>query len=121
MFHPVLVSAGIALLMMSGTTVSSEPSDAVLLDLEPTVNGAVSANGLFPSQTMEEEFAVYLRWAKEKGLSRLVAFESLIQHDATASGRLPTQRMKDQFSAYMRWVDDQGLSPFYAFTATSFD
>lgn len=121
MFHPVVVSAAMTLLLMSGATASSEPSDAVLLDLEPAVNGAVSANGLFPSQAMEEEFSAYLRWAKEQGWSRLVAFESLIEDEATASGGLPSQLMKDQFSAYMRWVGDQGLSPFYAFSATNFD
>jgi hypothetical protein len=121
MFHPLLVSAAITLLLMSGATESSESSDARLLDLEPAVNGAVSANGLFPAQAMEEAFTAYLRWAKEQGWSRLVAFESLINDDATAGGRLPSQRMQDQFSTYMRWVDDQGLSPFYAFTATNFD
>lgn len=71
-------------------------------DLEPAINGAVSANGLFPSQAMEEELTAYLRWTKMQGLSRLVAFESMIDGGSFADNPLPSRRMEEQFGAYMR-------------------
>lgn len=121
MFKSTLVAGLAGLLLLSGPVDSAQPRGEASLDLEPAINGAVSANGLFPQQAMEEEFAQYLRWTKEQGVSRLVAFEPLIAVGDVASSRFPSQRMEDQFVAYMRWVDDQELSPFYAFTVTDFD
>lgn len=90
--------------------------------LEPSINGSVSATGLFPTQEMEEEFAAYLRWTKDEGLSRLAAFEYMIDDKGnSASGRFPTQGMEEQFLAYIRWVDDRKISPFYAFRVSDFD
>ena len=113
MAHPMLPLT-LALLAFS---VRAESSMASSHALEPCINGEVSASGLFPSQAMEDELASYLRWTKEQCLSRLVAFELLIDPGRDAAELFPTQRMTEQFGAYMRWVEEAGLSPFYAFTA----
>jgi hypothetical protein len=120
MFKSILVTGIAGLFLLSGPAQPAQPTDGASLDLEPAINGAVSANGLFPSQVMEEAFAAYLRWTKDRGISRLIVFEPRI--DATAvEASLPNERMATQFEAYMRWVDEQGLSPFYAFKVTDFD
>jgi hypothetical protein len=40
---------------------------ATNLDLEPAINGAVSASGTFPSQAMEDQIAAYLAWSDKTG------------------------------------------------------
>lgn len=45
--------------------------------LEPCINGAVSASGLFPTQEMEEQFIRYVRWTRENGLHADYAFEAV--------------------------------------------
>ena len=121
MLKNVLIAAPAALFLLSGPAQSIELSSATIQNLEPALNGAVSANGLFPTQAMEEAFTDYLRWVKEQGLSRLAAFQPLVTEGYLASGQFPSQGMEDQFLAYMRWVDEEGLSPFYAFSVTNFD
>ena len=37
------------------------------LDLEPCINGAVSASGTFPSQIMEDQIQAYLVWGTKTG------------------------------------------------------
>jgi hypothetical protein len=115
------VVAGIAGLLLSAPVKSSEPVGGTSLDLEPAINGAISATGLFPSQAMEDAFAAYLRWTREQGLSRLVAFESMLDAGTVHGMTLPTPHMTAQFEAYMSWVDAQDLSPFYAFAVSDFD
>jgi hypothetical protein len=107
--------------MLSGPVDSVEPVGEGSLDLEPAINGQVSANGLFPSQSMEDEFTAYLKWTKEQGLSRLIAFEPLFDSGSSAAGDLPTEEMSEQLVAYINWVEEEGISPFYAFMVTDFD
>jgi hypothetical protein len=121
MLRAALVAGIAGLLLMSAPLKSANPVAGTSLDLEPAINGAVSATGLFPSQAMEEEFAAYLRWTKDEGISRLVAFESMIGAGSTAEVRLSSERMEGEFEAYLRWVDEQDLSPFYAFMVSDFD
>ncbi len=121
MFKSVLLTGIVAAFLLSGVARSAETAGATSLDLEPAINGAVSATGLFPSQAMEEEFMSYMRWVKAQGTSRLVAFESRIDGDASVNDVLPSQEMAEQFTAYLRWVDEEGLSPFYAFMASDLD
>jgi len=100
----------------------AEPGPRSAHDLEPCINGEVSAGGRFPNQAMEDAFHAYLRWTKDEGLSPLVAFESVIGGGAADDRRaLPTPDMAKQFEAYLRWVDEAGLSPFHAFAASSRD
>jgi hypothetical protein len=106
---------------MSAPAKSDKPVGSASLDLEPAINGAVSATGLFPSQAMEDQFATYLRWTKERGISRLVAFEALIDAGTAAEVNLSNGHMEEQFEAYLHWVNEQGLSPFYAFMVSNFD
>lgn len=121
MFKAILVAGIAGLHLMSAPVASAEPVGGTSLELEPALNGAVSETGLFPSQAMEQEFAAYLRWTKDQGISRLVAFESMIDAGSASGVRLPNVRMEEQFEAYLRWVDEQDLSPFYAFMASDFD
>jgi hypothetical protein len=120
MFNPLLVTGLATVLMMSGPAHSDQAVGAASLGLEPAINGAVSASGLFPTQGMEDELTTYLRWTKERGISRLAAFESLIDGDA-AGASLPDEQMSAEFQAYLRWVEAEDLSPFYAFMVTDFD
>jgi hypothetical protein len=121
MFKTILVTVVAGTLFLSGVGNAAERIGVGNRDLEPAINGAVSANGLFPTQAMEEEFAAYLRWAKDRGLSRLTAFESMFDSGDRTAASLPNERMGEQFGAYLRWVDEQGLSPFYALMVTDFD
>ncbi|MES9955790.1 MAG: hypothetical protein ABW086_01975 [Sedimenticola sp.] len=45
-----------------------------LLELEPCLNGEVSASGMFPNQKMEDQFIAYLKWVDQQGLPRSYAF-----------------------------------------------
>jgi hypothetical protein len=121
MLTSFLMTGFAGLLMLTGPATSAELPAEAKLDLEPAINGAVSANGLFPTQPMEREFAAYLDWTKDQGLSRLAAFETRVDGHACASGPVANARMKEQFADYMRWVDDREVSPFYAFMVTDFD
>ena len=121
MFKSVLLTGIVGAFLLSGVARSADTAGATSLDLEPAINGAVSATGLFPSQVMEEEFMSYMHWVKAQGMSPLVAFESRIDGDASVTDVLPSQDMADQFTAYLRWVDEEGLSPFYAFMASDLD
>jgi hypothetical protein len=121
MLRSYFLAVTTGLVLISASAGSAEPDGGGNLDLEPAMNGAVSARGLFPSQAMEEEFSRYLRWAKEQGLSRLVAFESLLANGGDMQASLGSRRMEEQFEAYLRWVEDQGHSPFYAFLVSDFD
>jgi hypothetical protein len=121
MFKAVLLAGIASLPVLSPPVKSAEPMGGTSLDLEPAINGAVSATGLFPSQVMEDAFAAYLHWTRDQGISRLVAFESMLDGGTAHGVTLPTQRMTAQFEAYMSWVDEQNLSPFYAFTVSDFD
>lgn len=85
--------------------------------LEPAINGSVSSTGTFPNQAMEDAFKSYLSWTEEKDLSRLVAFELLIDDNQNARA-LPTREMQEQFTAYMNWTKTNNISPFHAFIAT---
>ena len=127
MLKSTLIAGSLALLMFNINPALSGPN-RIAVDLEPALNGAVSASGLFPSQQMEDAFEIYLDWTKSKGLSRLAAFETTEETLARASagegslsGRFPTQAMEDQFKAYLAWVDETDAGLFYAFRVTNFD
>ena len=96
---PILITVVAGLLLMSGPARSTETSGAADLDLEPALNGAVSASGLFPTLAMEKEFAAYLGWVKKQGLSPLTTFEPIIVGEDLATAQFPSQRMEDQFMA----------------------
>jgi hypothetical protein len=112
-------------------SLSAAASHAVALDeasaryLEPTLNGAVSASGVFPSQEMEDAFNDYLAWTKNQGLSRLAAFEPVVRElpegQGSESGRFPNQDMEDQFKKYLAWTGEGNSSLFYAFRAVEFN
>jgi hypothetical protein len=121
MLKPILATGIAGLLLLSGPGESSDRMGAASLALEPAVNGAVSADGLFPSQEMQDEFSAYLRWAKEQGISRLRAFEPLAKGGTAADADLASERMEEQFAIYLSWVEEQGISPFYAISVTDFD
>jgi hypothetical protein len=127
MLKSTILAGSLALLTFNTTPESSE-LDRVAMDLEPALNGAVSASGLFPSQEMEDAFTAYLDWTKAEGLSRLTAFETTektleraLTGDGSQSGRFPTQAMENQFKAYLAWLDGSDAGLFYAFRVTSFD
>jgi hypothetical protein len=56
-------------LLLSGLafSVSAADNTTAELDLEPCVNGAVSARGTFPTQAMEEQVNAYLAWSEKTG------------------------------------------------------
>ena len=127
MLKSTLIAGAVALAMLNGTPSSSERHHAVM-DLDPALNGAVSASGVFPSQGMEDAFRDYLRWTKAEGLSRLTAFETsertlerAMSGEASASGRFPSQDMEEEFKRYLAWTDDTGQGLFYAFRVTDFN
>jgi hypothetical protein len=121
MFKSALLTGIAGLSLMSAPVESADSLHGLNPDLEPAINGIVSANGLFPSQAMEEEFSSYLRWTKERGISRLAAFEPIVEGGDADDASLANQRMEDQFREYLTWVEKRGISPFYAFMVSDFD
>ncbi len=61
------------------------------LDLEPCINGEVSATGLFPSQEAEDEYLKSLSQAEALEL------EPCINGEVSASGLFPSQEAEDQY------------------------
>jgi hypothetical protein len=128
MLKSTLIAGGLALLMFNTTPRAAELDQAGAMDLEPAINGGVSAQGLFPEQGMEEAFEAYLAWTKEQGLSRLAAFEA-VERDLNAadqgmgsmSGRFPNQGMEERFKDYLAWASEGDSRLFYAFRAVDFD
>lgn len=49
----------------AGRALAQHPS--LSQDLEPCINGAVSASGTFPNQAMERQIGAYLDWAAMTG------------------------------------------------------
>jgi hypothetical protein len=86
-------------------------------DLEPAINGQVSASGLFPTQEMEDQFNDYLAWTKAQGLSRLVAYEPR----GGAEDVLPNEGMRQAFEDYLQWAVETDRGIYYAFTTRNFD
>lgn len=136
--YSTLVAGGFGLAMLAASNLAATEtgySSAPLTPLSPAVVDVAELRSLdagsnpFPSQAMAEQFADYLAWTKAQGLSRLAAFEALMDQadQATSSARsgrpaeLPNQQMAEQFEAYLRWTEEQRLSPFYAFKVTNFD
>ena len=95
------------------------------LKLDPCMNGQVSSSGLFPTQTMEEQFARYLEWTAAEGLDVTFALEPTAEAITTldpgangsvsATGTFLSQAMEDQFNAYRAWTEGAGLDVTYAF------
>ncbi|MGB8145083.1 MAG: hypothetical protein WCF05_07930, partial [Chromatiaceae bacterium] len=79
MLKSTFIAGGLAFLLASATTQAAAMDDATARQLEPALNGEVSATGLFPSQAMEDAFNDYLAWTKTEGLSRLAAFEPVVR------------------------------------------
>ncbi|MEA3278696.1 MAG: hypothetical protein U9Q81_26035 [Pseudomonadota bacterium] len=128
MLKSTLIAGGLVLLMLNTAQGAVELGQSANLDLEPAINGDVSATGLFPAQAMEDAFGAYLKWTKHRGISRLAAFESradelepAINGGVSATGLFPTQMMEEQFGAYLDWTEEREVRRFDAFRVTDFD
>lgn len=117
MLKSTLTAAVLTALLLNAGPGSAEPTRAFHKDLEPALNGQVSASGLFPTQAMEDAFHAYLRWTKENGLSRLAAFESQYRDTDV----LPSTVMAEQFRTYLAWTETTEARRFHAFQVTNFD
>ena len=56
MLKSTFIAGGLALLLATAATQAAALDDATARQLEPALNGEVSATGLFPSQEMEDAF-----------------------------------------------------------------
>jgi hypothetical protein len=125
MLKSSFLAGGLALLLVSTNPQAAALDETSARQLEPALNGAVSATGLFPTQAMEDAFNDYLAWTREQGLSRLAAFEPVVRDfpagQGSLSGRFPTQEMEEQFKEYLAWTGDSQYSLFYAFRAVEFN
>jgi len=128
MLKSISIAGALALLLLNASPHAAECDKHGALDLEPAINGSVSANGLFPEQGMEDAFRAYLAWTKDKGLSRLAAFEAVERDVAdlgegkgSYSGRFPNQEMEERFKDYLAWASEGESRLFYAFRAVDFD
>lgn len=125
MLKSKFIAGGLALLLISTSSQAAALDESSARQLEPALNGEVSATGLFPTQAMEDAFNDYLAWTRERGLSRLAAFEPVARDfpagQGSLSGRFPTQEMEEQFKAYLAWTGESPNSLFYAFRAVEFN
>ena len=62
--------------LLATAPLASSAADQANLDLEPCINGGVSASGLFPTQAMEEQFIKYVEWADSHDLDPNFALKS---------------------------------------------
>ena len=58
-FNTSLTAIGLVLFAASGI-LNAETGSSSHLDLEPCINGGVSASGRFPTQAMEDQFHAYV-------------------------------------------------------------
>ena len=72
--NAILAGALLAGALLAGSTAMA--NETYIDDLEPHINGGVSATGLFPTQAMENQFTEYLKWVKENGLPMDYAIET---------------------------------------------
>jgi len=77
--------------LVSATVIASEN-----LDLEPCINGEVSASGLFANQEAEDEYYRNLQQAD------VLELEPCINSEVSASGMFPTQEAEDRFLMLQR-------------------
>jgi hypothetical protein len=117
MLKSTLITGAVALTLLVSGPRAAEARVSTANDLEPAINGQVSASGLFPTQEIEEQFSAYLVWTKARGLSRLVAFEPR----QGAEDVLPNEDMRQAFEEYLQWAVETGRGPYYAFTTRNFD
>lgn len=117
------LATGMALSLLLLSSVSSAAQGTtVVMDLEPAVNGAVSAGGRFPSQEMEDAFKEYVDWTEGHGLRGAAAMKHIGQQlepamngGVASHGLFPSQSMEDQYRIYLDWTSNNGLSGLYAF------
>ena len=125
MLKSIFAAGGLVLSLATAASHATALDEASARYLEPTLNGEVSASGLFPSQEMEDAFNDYLAWTKTQGLSRLAAFEPVVRDfpegQGSESGRFPNQAMEDQFKKYLAWTSEGKSDLFYAFRAVEFN
>jgi hypothetical protein len=117
MLKSTLIVGAIALTLMASGPRAAEIAVSNANELEPAVNGQVSASGLFPTQEIEDQFNAYLTWTKAQGLSRLVAYEPR----TGAEDVLPNAGMRQAFEDYLKWAVEGERGRFYAFTTRNFD
>jgi hypothetical protein len=125
MLKSKFIAGSLALMLVSTSFQAMALDEQSARQLEPALNGEVSASGLFLTQAMEDAFNDYLAWTGEQGLSRLAAFEPVARDcpagQGSLSGRFPTQEMEEQFKAYLAWTGDSQHSLFYSFRSVEFN
>ncbi len=101
---------------------SADQASVTVADLEPTINGAVSASGRFPSQAMEEAYNAFIAWTEGHGQRGDAAMKYIAQQiepamngSVASRGGFPSQAMEDQYQIYLGWTRANGLSDLYAF------
>ena len=75
----------VMLLGMSMAVGISQAKEITSIELEPTINGGVSASGLFPNQELEDRYGTFTEQDVEPALNGAVS----------ASGLYPNQEMED--------------------------
>ena len=121
MFKSTLVTSTLLSLLLSTGSFAGQDRASVP-DLEPAINGAVSAGGRFPTQAMEDAYLDFIAWTEGHGLRGAAAMRAIEQeiepamNGAVASrGVFPSQAMEDQYRAYLDWTRANGLGELYAF------
>lgn len=122
MFKSTVVTSAVLSLLLFSSAPSAVQIGATLTDLEPSINGAVSATGRFPTQAMEDAYLGFIDWTDADGLRGAAAMkrieeqiEPAMNGDVSSRGAFPSQAMEDQYRIYLGWTKDNGLSDLYAF------
>jgi hypothetical protein len=68
MLKSILITGAVALTLFVSGPRAAEATVSAANNLEPAINGQVSASGLFPTPEIEEQFSAYLVWTKAQGL-----------------------------------------------------
>lgn len=115
------VAIALSALLFSSVS-PAEQGGARVMDLEPAINGAVSATGHFPTQAMEDAYNGFIVWTEGHGLSGDAAMKYIGQQiepamngGVASRGMFPSQSMEDQYRIYLDWTRANGLSDLYAF------
>lgn len=103
------VTSTILVLMVAATSAVASPFNDI--DLEPALNGGVSASGLFPTQELEDRYGPAIANPFND-----IDLEPAVNGDVSASGLFPTQDLEDRYDpavALVVWYSERDLEPAF--------
>jgi hypothetical protein len=102
------VTSTMLVLMVAATSAVASPFNDI--DLEPALNGGVSASGLFPTQDLEDRYGSAIASPFND-----IDLEPALNGGVSASGLFPTQDLEDRYDPAVAvvWYNERDLEPAF--------